>query len=156
MRARVKLGKPPANEAERQYLNADKYLKFGDNVTALRKFNAIVDLFQSKDEDRIYVLLAKDKVDKIRSEYGEQSLSAFLNKRLQDAESARQAGRITEAESIWTSIKTLYEDNVEASVHVAYARKRLKEEDPGPPPWEDPQNANAPNGTTDTAIPGNQ
>jgi eukaryotic-like serine/threonine-protein kinase len=148
MRARVKLGRPPVNEAERQYLNAEKFLKFGDNVTALRKFNAIVDLFQTKAEHHIYVLLSKDMIEKIHAQFGNETLSTFLNKRLRDAESARQAGKLSEAEVIWTSIKTLYDDNAEASVHVAYARKRLRDEDPGPPPWDEAANATPQDGAT--------
>jgi len=139
IRAREKTRQPPANEAERQYLNARKFLEFGDRVTALRKYRAILDLFQAKDEFHVYVLLAQDQVDKIQEESGTESLATFLNKRLRDAEAARQAGRLGDAESIWDSIKTLYDDNVEAAVHVAYARKRLRDEDPGPPPWAEEQ-----------------
>lgn len=136
MRARVKFGQPPANEAERQFLIAEKFLQFGDQVTAMRKFGAIVDLFKSKDDFRIYVMLSQDEIDKILAKSGPETLASFLNKRLRDADAARQAGRLSEAESIWTSIKTLYDDNAEAAVHVAYARKRLRDEDPGPAPWE--------------------
>jgi hypothetical protein len=140
MRARVKLGQPPANEAEQQFLNAEKFLTFGDTVTALRKYSAIVELFKDNSSTRIYVMLAQDEIDKIRARSGGETLASFLSKRLRDAEAARQAGRLSEAESVWTSIKTLYEDNAEAAVHVAYARKRLRDEDPGPAPWidEDP------------------
>lgn len=135
IRAREKTRQPPANEAERQYLNARKFLEFGDRVTALRKFGAVLDLFKAKDEFRVYVLLAQDQVDAILKETGAETLASFLNKRLRDAESARKAGRVGEAETIWNSIRTLYEDNVEAAVHVDYARKRLRDEDPGSPPW---------------------
>lgn len=153
MRARVKLGKPPANEAERQFLIAEKFLQFGDQVTAMRKFGAIVDLFKSKDDYRIYVMLSQDEIDKILAKSGPETLASFLNKRLKDADAARQAGRLSEAESIWTSIKTLYDDNAEATIHVAYARKRLRDEDPGPAPWEnenDPGSSTGPeNGSPD-------
>ena len=144
MRARVKLRQAPLNEAERQYLNAEKFLAFGDQVTALRKFGAVVDLFQSKEEYRIYVMLAQDQIDKIAKQSGGETLASFLNKRLRDADSAKQSGRLGEAESIWTSIKTLYEDNVEATVHVAYAKKRLRDEDPGPAPWAEEKPADPP------------
>ncbi len=144
MKARVKLGQPPANEAERQYLNAEKFLVFGDQVTALRKFGAILDLFKSKEEYHIYVMLCQDQIDKILQESGNETLASFLNKRLRDAETARQSGKVSEAETIWTSIKTLYEDNAEATVHVAYAKKRLRDEDPGPAPWSDDNPPNAP------------
>jgi len=152
MRARVKRGQAPVNEAEQQYLNAEKFLVFGDQVTALRKFGAILDLFKTNDEYRIYVMLAQDEIDKILAKSGDVSLASFLNRRLSDADAARQAGKLSEAESIWTSIKTLYDDNAEAAIHVAYAKKRLRGEDPGPAPWADApadspasRNENAPN-----------
>ena len=143
MRARVKLRQPPLNEAELQYLNAEQFLKFGDRVTALRKYRSIVDLFQTKDEFRIYVLLAQDQVDDIAAKSGQESLTSFLNTRLQNAESAKSSGKLSEAEAIWTSIKTLYEDNEEASAHVAFARKRLADPkaDPGPPPWSETESS---------------
>lgn len=147
MRARVKRRQPPANEAERQLLNAENYAEFGDNITALRKYRAIVDLFQNKDEYKVYVLLCQDEIDKIVRLTGEETLASFLNKRLRDADAARQAGKLSEAESIWTSIKTLYEDNAEALVHVTYAKKRLRDEDPGPAPWVDDHAAKAPERT---------
>lgn len=153
MRARNRLKQPPANEAEQQFLNAEKFRDFGDHVTALRKFNAIVELFKANIEFRNYVLLAHDEAEKIKAKFGTESLASFLNKRLRDAETARQSGRLSEAESIWTSIKTLYEENAEATVHVAYARKRLRDEDPGPAPWldEKPPEAQGDNGATGTS-----
>ena len=144
MRARVKLRQPPLNEAELQYLNAEQFLKFGDRVTALRKYRSIVDLFKTKNEFHVYVLLAQDEVDKIMAQGGDLTLAAFLNTRLQNAESSKTSGKLSEAEAIWTSIKTLYEDNEEASVHVAFARKRLADPkaDPGPPPWSGTESSN--------------
>ena len=75
---------------------------------------------------------------------GDLTLAAFLNTRLQNAESSKSSGKLSEAEAIWTSIKTLYEDNEEASAHVAFARKRLADPkaDPGPPPWSDAESPN--------------
>ncbi|MBC8117751.1 MAG: serine/threonine protein kinase [Candidatus Saccharimonas sp.] len=144
MRARVKLRQPPLNEAELQYLNAEQFLKFGDRVTALRKYRSIVELFQTKDEFRIYVLLAQDEVDKIMAQGGDLTLASFLNTRLKNAETSKSSGKLSEAEAIWTSIKTLYEDNEEASAHVAFARKRLADPkaDPGPPPWNETEPSN--------------
>ncbi|MEK6257792.1 MAG: serine/threonine-protein kinase [Planctomycetota bacterium] len=144
MRARVKLRQPPLNEAELQYLNAEQFLKFGDRVTALRKYRSIVELFQTKEEFRIYVLLAQDEVDKIMAQGGDLTLASFLNTRLKNAETSKSSGKLSEAEAIWTSIKTLYEDNEEASAHVAFARKRLADPkaDPGPPPWNETEPSN--------------
>jgi eukaryotic-like serine/threonine-protein kinase len=135
MRARVKTRQPPLNEAESQFRIAEKFANFGDSYTALRKYRAIVELFKTEPELKIYVLLAQDEVDRIKSQSSDETLSSFLNKRLRDAEEEKQKGRLSKAEEIWNSIKTLYENDDEAAVHVAFARKRLREEDPGPPPW---------------------
>jgi hypothetical protein len=112
-----------------------------------------VELFKSHSEYRNYVLLAEDAATEIKAKFGTDSLSAFLSKRLRDAETARKSNKVSEAESIWTSIKTLYEDNAEATVHVAYARKRLRDEDPGPAPWleEKPPEQPGESGGTGTA-----
>ena len=107
-------------------------------------YRSIVDLFKTKDEFRIYVLLAQDQVDEIVAKGGDLTLAAFLNTRLKNAESSKSSGKLSEAEAIWTSIKTLYEDNEEASAHVAFARKRLADPkaDPGPPPWREAESSN--------------
>ncbi len=134
MRARVKLRQPPLNEAELQFLKAEKFLQFRDRVTALRKYRSIVDLFKAKAEFRIYVLLAQDEVDKIVAESGDETLASFLNTRLKDAETSKSNGKLSEAEEVWTSIKSLYEDNEEAAGHVAFARKRLADPNANPGP----------------------
>ena len=139
MRARVKLRQPPLNEAELQFLAAEQFLKFGDRITALRKYRSIVDLFKTTDELRVYVLLAQDEADKIVAQAGDETLGSFLNMRLKNAETSKSNGKLSEAEAIWTSIKTLYEDNEEVSAHVAFARKRLADPkgNPGLPPWNE-------------------
>ena len=139
MRARVKLRQPPINEAELQFLAAEQFLKFGDRITALRKYRSIVDLFKTTDELRVYVLLAQDEADKIVAQAGDETLASFLNMRLKNAETSKSNGKLSEAEAIWTSIKTLYEDNEEVSAHVAFARKRLADPkgNPGLPPWNE-------------------
>jgi eukaryotic-like serine/threonine-protein kinase len=138
MRARVKLRQPPLNEAELQYLNAEKFREFGDLFTARRKHTSIIELFKENDEFRIYVLLSQDKVEEIEAQIGNATLASFLNKRLQDAETSQKNNMLSEAEAIWTSIKTLYDNVEEASAHVAYARKKLADPkaEADPPPWK--------------------
>jgi len=148
MRARVRRREAPINEAEQQFLNAEAILKFGDKITSLRKFRSIIELFKERDDCRVYILLAQDEVDKIRAESSEENLAKFLGKRLKDAEGLHQSGQISSAEEIWTSIKTLYSDNEEATPHVSYAKKRLSgATDAGVPPWtddEEPKQENSP------------
>lgn len=128
----------PANEAEKQYLQAEHLLKFGDRITALRKFRGITQFFKGKEDFRVYVLLAQDQVDAILKEGGgEDDYVTFINKKLKDADSLFKKGNLTEAEEIWQSVKDLYKDNEEVRAQVSYASKRLhRDENPGPPPWE--------------------
>ena len=136
MHSAKRLKQGPANEAEKQLLSAEHYLKFGDRVTALRKFRSITLLFKDKDEFRVYVLLAQDQVDAIVKAGGaNEDYVSYLNKKLKDADSLFKKGEQTEAEDIWQSIRTLYKDNEEVRPHVSYASKRLNREEVGSPPW---------------------
>ncbi len=126
----------PANEAEKQFLSAEHFLKFGDRITALRKFRSITQLFKDKEEFRVYVLLAQDEVDAIIKTGGaDEDYVSYLNKKLKEADSLFKKGIQTEAEEIWQSIKTLYKENEEARPQVTYASKRINREEAGPPPW---------------------
>ena len=129
----------PANEAEKQYLSAEHFLKFGDRITALRKFRSITQLFKNNEEFRVYVLLAQDEVDAIIKTGGaDEDYVSYLNKKLKEADSLFKKGNQTEAEEIWQSIKTLYKENEEVRPQVSYASKRINREEAGPPPWETP------------------
>ena len=133
---RLKQG--PDNEVEKQILAAEHFLKFGDRVTALRKFRSITQLFKDKEEYRVYVLLAQDQLDAINKSGGsDYDYVSYLNKRLKEADSQFRKGNRTESEEIWQSIKTLYKDNDEVQPQVAYAIKRINREEPGVAPWAD-------------------
>jgi serine/threonine-protein kinase len=127
------------NEAERQYLLAENFLKFGDRITALRKFRSITQFFKDKEDFHIYVLLAQDQVDAIvKSGGGDEDYVSYLNKKLKEADSLFRKGHLTDAEGIWQDVKNLYKENEEVRAQVSYASKRLnRDADPGPPPWQD-------------------
>lgn len=132
----------PANEVEKQMLLAEDFLKFGDRVMALKKYRSITQLFKDKEDYKTYVLLAQDQVDAIiKSGGGEESYVSYLNKRLKDADAMLKRSNRPGAEEIWQSIKTLYRDNEEVRPQVEYASRRSKDEDPGPPPWAEPEEA---------------
>jgi serine/threonine protein kinase len=138
MHSAKRLKQGPANEAEKLLLAAEYYLKFGDRVTALRKFRSITQLFKTHDEFRFYVLLAQDQVDAIvKSGGADEDYVLYLNKRLKEADSLFKQGKQTEAEEIWTSIRTLYKENEEVRAHVSFATKRLNRDEVGTPPWVD-------------------
>ena len=138
MHSAKRLKQGPANEAEKQFLSAEYFLKFGDRVTALRKFRSITQLFKDKEEFQVYVLLAQDQVDAIIKLGGaDEDYVSYLNKKLKEGDVLFKKGRLSEAEEIWQSIKTLYKDNEEVRSHVSYATKRMNREDVGTPPWAD-------------------
>ena len=142
MHSATRLKQGPANEAEKLLLAAEYYLKFGDRVTALRKFRSITQLFKTHDEFRFYVLLAQDQVDAIvKSGGADEDYVLYLNKRLKEADSLFKQGKQTEAEEIWTSIRTLYKENEEVRAHVSFATKRLNRDEVGTPPWVDAEPA---------------
>jgi hypothetical protein len=130
----------PANEVEKQYLAAEHFLKFGDRVTALRKFRSITQLFKDVGEYKTYLLLAEDQIGQIvNSGNFDEDYVAYLNQKLKEADSRFKKGMEAEAEEVWQSIKTLYRDNEEVRSQYAYASKRLNREDPGTPPWAEPE-----------------
>ena len=113
-------------------------MKFGDRITALRKFRSITQLFKNNEEFRVYVWLAQDEVDAIIKTGGaDEDYVSYLNKKLKEADSLFKKGNQTEAEEIWQSIKTLYKENEEARPQVSYASKRINREEAGPAPWGD-------------------
>ena len=142
MHSAKRLKQGPANEAEKQFLSAEHYLKFGDRVTALRKFRSITQYFKDKEEFHVYVLLARDQVEAIiKSGGADEDYVSYLNKKLKEADSLFKKGNQTEAEEIWQSIKTLYKDNEEVRPHVSYATRRMNRDEVGPPPWAEADDA---------------
>lgn len=138
MHSTKKMKQGGANEAEKKFLEAEHLLKFGDRVTALRKFRSFTEFFKDKEEFRVYVLLAQDQVDAIiKSGGGEEDYVAYINKKLKRADFLFKQGNQTDAEEIWQSIKTLYGNNQEVKAQVSYATKRINRDDPGPVPWAD-------------------
>jgi serine/threonine protein kinase len=138
MHSPKRLRQGPANEAEKQLLAAEHFLRFGDRVTALRKFRSITQYFKDKEDFRVYVLLAQDQVDAIIKSGGEdEGYVTYLNKKLKEADTLFRKGNQTEAEEIWQSVRNLYKENEEVRAQVAYASKRINRDEPGTPPWAD-------------------
>ena len=136
MHSTKRLKQGPANEAEKQYLSAEHFLKFGDRITALRKFRSITQFFKDNEEFHVYVLLAQDEVDAlIKAGGADEDYVAYLNRKLKEADGLFKRGNVSEAEEIWQNVKTLYRDNEEVRPHVTYATKRINREEPGPAPW---------------------
>jgi hypothetical protein len=123
-------GRKPETEGSRLYAEAWGYEQFGDHVTALEKYQSIVNLMKGKDEERPYVNLAKRQVNSLMSQSsGAQDRAKFIESRLKDAEEQYDEGETLEAHKIWNSIVTLYGDNRELRPLVERAQKRLSSDD---------------------------
>ena len=132
---RERRGAAPKSEAEAKYMQAKKYEEFGDRLTALEQYEALVKLFESREEDRPYVNLAKKRIRAIREMKPADRL-IVVNDALKKAdEFVKQRLRI-KAEGIWTSIVRLYGENRELNQQVEYCReclRALSEDQPIPP-----------------------
>lgn len=119
------------NEAERLYMDARKYHKIDDRLTALRKYRDVVNLLQNNAEQHLYVKLAERQIEAIESEGSETGdRFEFVNSNLRRAEELAKNGKVVEAEEIWRIIEQTYGDNREFTLQVQYARARLNGEPP--------------------------
>jgi tetratricopeptide (TPR) repeat protein len=124
-----KLGKDPTLEAARLYLEASKFEEFGDRVTALDKYQSIVDLIKPEGDDRLYVLLARRELNRLKDDKSAvaSERGKFIDEKLAQAEELQKAGKVLEARKILTGIVSLYGDNAEYAPYVAKVQKRLAE-----------------------------
>jgi hypothetical protein len=126
--ARNRGTRPSKSEGERLFLEADKFERFGDRISALEIYESMVNLLASQTDERVYVLIAKREIAKITAEGGGQlNREQFLNEALLRAEEQFLAGKIFDARSTWSSIVTLYRDNQELQAYVEKAQQRLED-----------------------------
>lgn len=125
----LKLGKDPESEAERLYLTASQYEKFGDRLTALEKYEAMPKvLSRDTPEDRPYLNLARRQAEKIRAQaQGETDRTAFIKQQLQEADQLFADGKKLVAREKWQAIVKLYGDNAEFEAFTKQASDRLIE-----------------------------
>lgn len=126
----LKHGRKPATEGARLFAEAWNFEQFGDRVTALEKYQGMVDLLPDDGNERPFVNLARRQIAALT---GKTDLSAdraaFLEARLNDADKLNEEGKIVEARSLWSSIVTLYGDNRELLPLVKRAQQRLADDD---------------------------
>jgi eukaryotic-like serine/threonine-protein kinase len=123
------LGREPKNEAARLYLEASKFEEFGDRVTALDKYQGIVDLIKPEGDDRLYVLLARREAGRLKNDKSAvaDQRGKFIDQKMAQAEQLQKDGKVLEARKILTGIVSLYGDNAEFAPYVAKVQKRLAE-----------------------------
>jgi hypothetical protein len=134
--ARNRGSRPMKSEGERLLLEAEKYERspVPDRITALETYQSMVDLLSGSPDERVYVLIAKQRLEAIKAEGGNkldrhQILDDGL-KRAEDLLASEKSG-LFEARNIWSSIVTLYANNQELAPYVNRAQQRLEETRPG-------------------------
>ncbi|MEW4527749.1 serine/threonine-protein kinase [Maioricimonas sp. JC845] len=125
----IRFGRDPQSEAEQLFVEAKQYEKFGDRLTALSKYEAMVTLLQEQRDDanvRPFINLARRQAERIKSSVGSSTdRTAFLKEQLSDADTLYLSGEAVRAREKWQSIVRLYGDNAEFEVYVQQARSRL-------------------------------
>ncbi|MCA9079905.1 MAG: serine/threonine protein kinase [Planctomycetaceae bacterium] len=134
----IKFGREPQSEAERLYVEAQQFEKFGDRITALEKYEAMQSLFapktgeldeqarQQQEESRPFWLLARDQADKIRGAVNsETDRVAFVRAQLQEADDLHEQGEQLLAREKWRAIVRLYGNLEEFRTLAEQAQARL-------------------------------
>ncbi len=129
MERNARFNRDPSSEGERKYLEARRYERFGDRVTALSKYRAIEKLLEDVEEERPFVLLARRQIRQIEDASPSiQELKKFLTEKLDEARLMMRENR-DEAREIATSIVKLYDANEECKAIVEAAKKLLNLQD---------------------------
>ncbi len=132
----------PESEAERLYIRAYRFEKFGDRITALNQYRGIVEVLDAKDpEDRPYVNLALRQIAQIESEDLDDNRAEVVTDALDRADDLYLNGKTIQAEKIWRSVIELYEGNQEFTALVERARRAQRQASGlGPPPNQSSNN----------------
>ena len=134
LRHNTQLGRPRSCEGERLFARAWEFEQFGDRVTALTRYQALVHLLTESDEaaDGPYVNLARQRIRDILQRQGSsgESQREFVERHLNRADELAGAGKTLAARRIWESVVALYDGNRELAALVDRARDRIATQNP--------------------------
>lgn len=122
-----KVGGDPKSEAARLFIEGSRYEDFGDRVSALEKYKAMVELFKDREgEDRRFVLLARRQIAQIESN-ADKSMDRvkIIQEVLDQADKEYSEGKVISARKTWDSVWLLYGDKREFDALTKRARRRL-------------------------------
>lgn len=130
LKLKTRLGRELTSEGERLYAQAHQYEVFGDRVTALEKYDSMIQVLGDNPEARAYANLARRQKAQIEtSSDGKPDRLKIVNEALKKADDLYQEGNALEATKIWKSIIALYENNKELRPQVQRARARAEGKD---------------------------
>jgi eukaryotic-like serine/threonine-protein kinase len=127
-----RLGRTPTHEGERLFVEAQRYEQFGDRVSALDKYQAMVNVLKAEGDDRPFVLLAKRRIAAITNDKSEtaDAREKFITEKLAEAEQLAAKGKKLDARKIWYGLESLYGQNAELAPLIDQARAKLKGSQP--------------------------
>jgi eukaryotic-like serine/threonine-protein kinase len=124
----IRFGREPTSEAERLYVEAQQYEKFGDRFTALERYESIPKVIPAEEETRPYLNLARRQAEKIKAGLsGETDRTTFIREQLEDADRLYEEGKKLQAREKWQAILRLYGNSIEFEAFTSRARERLAE-----------------------------
>ncbi len=126
MENNTRFNRDPSSEGERRYAEARRYERFGDRISALDRYRAIVELYSDNPDERPFVNLSLRQIREIESQPPDkEELQRFLTAKLDEADALYASGDIIAAKKIWDSILSLYNGNAEMIPLVSRAQSRL-------------------------------
>jgi len=132
-------GAMPRSEIERRYLQAWRFERFGDPLSAWVTYEALVDAYPTspRADDQAYLDLARQRIAGLKnpSESGE-NVAAIVQQKLDQAAKLASDGNLLAARRLVRSVLELYEGNRELAPLMDQARVQLSELDS--PPEERP------------------
>jgi tetratricopeptide (TPR) repeat protein len=141
LRMKNRLGKDPTSEGERLYAQARQYELFGDRVTALEKYESMIQVLGDGADSRPYVNLARRQKAQIESASERvPDRVKIVNEAMKKAEELYNEGNLVEARKMWNSVVSLYGNNRELKPQVRRARARLEDKEV---PDGDPESSDA-------------
>ncbi|MCY2964914.1 MAG: serine/threonine-protein kinase [Planctomycetota bacterium] len=128
LKYKLKIGREFDTEGERLFARARQYEQFGDQITALEKYEALITLLEKDESARVFINLSRRQIATIKNSGGD---SADRRKIVQDAldraDKLLADGNKLAARDVLQSIVRLYRENQELGELVKSAQSKLDE-----------------------------
>jgi serine/threonine-protein kinase len=126
-----RFGRAPASDAERLYAEGWRFERFDDLLSALRKYDEVLNKADVEDVDqRAYATLAREGKDRIRVQVdSQQELTEVVQGKLDEAAKLAEQGQELQARLLLDKVVSMYAGNRDVRPLVNEARKRIQELD---------------------------
>ncbi|HVV98781.1 MAG TPA: serine/threonine-protein kinase [Planctomycetaceae bacterium] len=126
LKLKIQKGRELKTEGERLFAEAYRYEQFQDRITALEKYNSLIQVLQDNASERPIVNLARKQIAGIMETGGDKDdRRKIVNEALVKADDLYRSGNALEARKLWESVVSLYGQNKELQPQVEYAEARI-------------------------------